>query len=452
MSSPLFRPEVLQAQQAQWLGSIQIVRPPSFAWVTGISLVVALGLLAFSVWADVTRKARLPGLLLPSGGLLTVPSPQLGVVAEWLVAEGDAVEVGQPLARIVSERQTLQGDAFALQGLAMAQRRSSLEAELRLLEQQARQRHEALSDRLRSLATEERQLQADLASTSQRVQLAQQNQQRFAQLAASGYVSAVQAQQRQEELLDVQTRHGAAERQLQALQREHQAVVAEQATNASAAQASRQPLQRALAMLAQESIEADVRQAVLLRAPKAGRVSAVAVQRGQTVQPGQALLSLVPLAPTADGLGAAASAQATEAALDAHLFAPSRTAGFVRPGQTVWLRYAAYPYQKFGMARGEVLRVSESPLSAHELPAGQAQGVLSLAGSAEPLRRITVRLERQHIEAYGERFVLTAGTALEADVVQDKRAVWEWLFEPLLAARQHWKVLSDRPNNASPGG
>jgi membrane fusion protein len=155
---------VLQAQQAQWLGSIQIVRPPSFAWVTGISLVVALGLLAFSVWADVTRKARLPGLLLPSGGLLTVPSPQLGVVAEWLVAEGDAVEAGQPLARIVSERQTLQGDAFALQGLAMAQRRSSLEAELRLLEQQARQRHEALSDRLRSLAAEERQLQADLST------------------------------------------------------------------------------------------------------------------------------------------------------------------------------------------------------------------------------------------------------------------------------------------------
>ena len=44
-------------------------------------------------------------------------------------------------------------------------------------------------------------------------------------------------------------------------------MVAEQAANASAAQASRQPLQRALAMLAQESVEADARQAVLLKAP-----------------------------------------------------------------------------------------------------------------------------------------------------------------------------------------
>jgi len=30
---------------------------------------------------------------------------------------------------------------------------------------------------------------------------------------------------------------------------------------------------------------------------------------------------------------------------------------------------------------------------------------------------------------------------LEADVVQEKRAVWEWIFEPLLAARQKVKVL-----------
>jgi membrane fusion protein len=30
---------------------------------------------------------------------------------------------------------------------------------------------------------------------------------------------------------------------------------------------------------------------------------------------------------------------------------------------------------------------------------------------------------------------LKPGMTLEADVVQDKRAVWEWIFEPLLALR-----------------
>jgi membrane fusion protein len=141
-----------------------------------------------------------------------------------------------------------------------------------------------------------------------------------------------------------------------------------------------------------------------------------------------------------------------DGALEAHLFAPTRTAGFVRPGQPVWLRYAAYPYQKFGMARGEVLQVSESPLNAQELPPGLAQGVISLAGTQEPLRRITVRLDQQFIEAYGERIALTAGASLEADVVQEKRSVWEWMFEPLLAARQHLKVLSDHPEKLGTDG
>jgi hypothetical protein len=50
------------------------------------------------------------------------------------------------------------------------------------------------------------------------------------------------------------------------------------------------------------------------------------------------------------------------------------------------------------------------------------------------------------IEAYGERFVLTAGASLEADVVQDQRAIWEWLFEPLLAAKQQLKSLSTSQN------
>ena len=31
--------------------------------------------------------------------------------------------------------------------------------------------------------------------------------------------------------------------------------------------------------------------------------------------------------------------------------------------------------------------------------------------------------------------------AIDADVIQDKRAVWEWIFEPVLAARQKVKIL-----------
>ena len=47
---------------------------------------------------------------------------------------------------------------------------------------------------------------------------------------------------------------------------------------------------------------------------------------------------------------------------------------------------------------------------------------------------------------------LKPGMALEADIAQERRALWEWLLEPLLAARAHAKVLSNTPNPSRPGG
>jgi hypothetical protein len=54
--------------------------------------------------------------------------------------------------------------------------------------------------------------------------------------------------------------------------------------------------------------------------------------------------------------------------------------------------------------------------------------------SHEPLYRVTAQLASQQVATYGRTQALKPGMALDADVVQDRRAVWEWLFEPVLAA------------------
>ncbi|WP_394395620.1 biotin/lipoyl-binding protein [Roseateles sp. LKC17W] len=121
---PLFRQEVLEARQAQWLGSIRIGRPLSFSVVTGASLAMAAALIAFACWGEVTRKATVHGVLLPVGGLLNVAAPQAGTIAEVLVREGEEVQAGQPLLRIKAERITAQGDAALLTAQALAARRT----------------------------------------------------------------------------------------------------------------------------------------------------------------------------------------------------------------------------------------------------------------------------------------------------------------------------------------
>ena len=123
----------------------------------------------------------------------------------------------------------------------------------------------------------------------------------------------------------------------------------------------------------------------------------------------------------------------------------------MQPGQVVWLRYAAFPYQKFGMAEGQVTAVSRSPIAPQDLPSGQAQALVAAAQANEPMYRITVRLPRQTVNTYGKPTLLAAGMSLDADVRQDSRNVWEWLLEPALAVAGGRKNLNDE-TKSSPGG
>lgn len=280
-----------------------------------------------------------------------------------------------------------------------------------------------MNDRLRSLQAEERQAQGELEAHQLRVALALKSQARFTELATQGFVSQLQAQQKQEELLDLQLRERNTQRSLQALQREAQSLRAEMLSLQTSEQTSLAQLERGLASLSQEATENDARNGLTIKAPQAGRVSALTWHVGQSVQAGQTLLGLVP-----ENKGGG------QGLLEAQLYAPSRTAGFVREGQTVWLRYAAYPYQKFGMAEGVVDTISQTPIAPQDLPNGQSQALLTAAQSNEPLYRIGVRLKTQAITTYGQAQVLKVGMALDADVLQDKRAIWEWVLEPALAA------------------
>ena len=141
-----------------------------------------------------------------------------------------------------------------------------------------------------------------------------------------------------------------------------------------------------------------------------GVIATQLVKPGQAVHLGQPLLSLLP----GDGR------------LEAELLVPSRAIGFIEPGDSVLLRYQAYPYQKFGHHQGKVERISRSALGASELGTAQA---------AEPYYRVTVALDMQAVTAYGNEEPLKPGMLLDADILGEKRRLIEWVFEPLYSLK-----------------
>jgi membrane fusion protein len=168
-------------------------------------------------------------------------------------------------------------------------------------------------------------------------------------------------------------------------------------------------LERAIAAADLELAENDARRASIVTAPAAGTVTAPTGQVAQPVERGQLLARIVP----------------DDAVLQAELLAPSRAVGFVAAGDEVRLRYAAFPYQKFGQARGAVVSVSAAPLARAAPAAASPRG--------EPVFRVLVAPHAQAVMAYGVPRPLKPGMEVEADVLLETRRLYEWAFEPLFA-------------------
>jgi membrane fusion protein len=158
-----------------------------------------------------------------------------------------------------------------------------------------------------------------------------------------GFLSTSALEREEEASLEQASRVESARRTRLSLERESAALGHEMATARSRAQAQLAAVDLQRAALDQEQAERDAQFHATLVAPISGVIGTILVEPGQVVTPGMTLATLIP----------------ADASLEAHLYTPSRSIGFVRNGQTVLLRYLAYPHQKFGSQRARVTAVSK---------------------------------------------------------------------------------------------
>ncbi len=406
----LFRPEVVEGRRQGWLGSIQLIRPVSLAVMTTFVAVTAVAVVGYLSFGEYTRKARVSGYLVPDGGVIRLVTPEPATVLERRVTEGQSVKRGDVLFVLSRERATLGGGTNAAVQQSLAARERSLLASSRQQAELQQTQLAALQRQIADMRQEQSQIAAEAGLQRERLSLAQAALKRLESLQGDNFVSSAQVQTKAEEVLGLRA-------QLQGLERQATAHLREIGTLESQArelplrlQAQQGEIERDLARVAQAAAEHESQ--LVIRASDDGVVTGVIAEPGQTAVPGTALASLVP----------------SKTRLQAHLYAPSSAVGFVKAQQPVLLRYQAYAYQKFGHQAGQVMQVSRTPLQASELA-----GLALPQASQEPLYRITVTLDQQSVQAYGQAQPLVPGMQLDADVMLDRRRLIEWIFEPVLS-------------------
>lgn len=411
----IFREKAISRRQATWLGGVKIASPLShIAWAlsfTGLGLI----LIAILYFGSYTRRERVVGQLVSHDGIVRISSTTTGYVTRVLLAEADSAKAGAPVIEIDSEAYLADGSGVR-KGVSLA-----LEAQQRALRADIDVSRDSYARNVDSIKSQIRLLESRLADAAEALKIFQQEQadqqlllEKTEPLLAPGYVSATQIQQQRTALASVKANVKSQQSEISSIRIELEKQRAELA---------RAPLELASKinaserLLASADVEAQSNARSLgasLLSPIDGTVSSVLVNQGQAVKPGQTLLTLVK----------------DSAQTEAQLLVDSRSIGFIRTGTKVALRLRAYPYQKFGVVMGTVKAKSLTPLTPDE-----AANRLGITAITESMFLVRVTLDRQSLDVYGSSVRLTPGMYVDADVLLDRRKLYEWLFQPAYTMR-----------------
>ncbi|AOJ37626.1 MFP transporter [Burkholderia lata] len=416
MEFGLFRSEAAQAQRMRVLGDIVLVHPMSMTLLTAVALVMATCVVLFFAFGTYTRRTTVSGVVMPDSGLVKVYALQPGIVVERDVKEGQRVTRGQTLYTVSTDLQSAAEGATQAALIAQArQRKASLLTEIDKTRSLQQDERDTLRAKIANLKGALAQIDDQLAAQRLRTSIAADGAARYRGLLAQDYISKDQAQQREADLLDQQSK-------LNGLLRDRASTLQSltEASNELSGLGFKQQNQlaqidRNVIDVDQNLIESEAKRRIVVAAPETGIVTAAIADVGQSVDPSRPLASVVP----------------GGARWQAHLFVPSTAIGFVRVGEPVLIRYQAFPYQKFGQYRATVVSIARTALSAAELANDGGPAATPGEGRDATFYRVTVALDAQHVTAYGAQQPLQAGMTLQADILQERRRLYEWVLEPL---------------------
>jgi len=408
-------------------------------WALAALVAVLLG---WALTAHLDIVATAPGRLVPRSQVKQVQAGEPGIVRAILVRDGDAVAEGQVLIRMDAtlsgadaaalahewalKRLTIRAVDAALAGNALAPIADDPPTLFAQVQQQFMTRRQARDDAIaqeRQAATRARseRLAAEQVRDKLHATLPsyQQSAESYAKLHREGFVGDLMVNEKRREAIERAQDLKAQEASLHALDaaiaQAEQRIAQVQSNFRSQLLTERVEAQAAVERLTQERAKAGFRsQQQEVRAPAAGVVQGLATYTpGAVVQSGAPLLTVVP---KGDRLR-------VEAALS------NEDVGFVEVGQSVRVKLAAFPFQKYGMLEGKVVQVSADAVEAQD--AAKTTGASPMA--APPLTyKAVIELKEQRLELPGGGSLpAMAGMAVTAEIHQGRRTVMEYLLSPV---------------------
>lgn len=420
MLKNIYRKEAIEYKKIHWKGKALLLAGIPAWLVTLLASLFLIALVLSLIFCTFTQRIDVRGEVITLPHSVNVFAPQQGFVVNQHVKVGDIVNKGQPLYELDVSRNTINGNVSAAQIEVINEKIANAEDIISKLTRNKAETLTALDKQIKTTSASLAETNRMLATTQVGLNKMHTNLSSYDKYLKDGLITKDQYNYQHSLYFQQQSAYQSLVTQKMQLESQLTQTNSDKITKAADFDNQITSQHNQINDYKNQLVESNANGNLIIKATTNGKIESLAVTKGQMVENGS---SLAQIKPTGD--------------IEYYLilWLPNNTIPYVKPGDTINIRYDAFPADKFGQFPGKVISISSVPASRQEM--AEYTNVNNGTSQQElALYKAIIKIKDKTFNYNGKTLTLSNGLKAQAVVFLEERPLYMWMFTPFYKMTQ----------------
>lgn len=420
MNNKLYRTEAIEYKRHHWRGKALLLAGLPAWLIVLLSTLFLIALIVAVRFCKFTQRIDVKGEVITLPHSINVFSPQQGFIIKQYVKIGDLVKKNQPLYEIDVSRNTSSGNVSAAQVESINEKIYNSEEIIKKLVHNKKQTLNALNEQLKTSTDSLKVTIRMLQNTQAGLKKMHDNLASYDKYLSDGLITKDQYNYQHSLYFQQQSAYQSLVSQKMQLESQITQLNSDKVTKAADFDNQISSQYNQTNDYKNQLIESNANGNLIVKATADGRIESLSATQGQTVDNGSSLAQIKPIGNVEYYL---------------ILWLPNNSIPYLKIGDSINIRYDAFPADKFGQFPGEIISISSMPASRQEMSEytnvnnGSTQQELALY-------KAIVKIKDKEFSYKGKTLSLSNGLKAQAVVFLEERPLYMWMFTPIYKISQ----------------
>lgn len=420
MLKGIYRKEAIEFKKAHWKGKALLLAGMP-AWIIALlALFFLILLISTLTFGKFTQRIDVRGEVITLPHSVNVLAPQQGFIVEQHVKVGDIIKKGQVLYEIDVSRHTTTGSVYLAQSNVIKEK---IENATNIINKLKHNKIETLNALEAQHLNAQKSLQETnkmLVTTQAGLKKMKENLGSYDSYLSKGLITKDQYNYQHSLYFQQQSAYQSLISQKMQLEAQITQFVSDKVTKAADFDNQISNESNQIGDFKNQLVESTANGNLIIKATTDGKIESLSVTQGQMVENGSSLAQIKPTGNVEYFLV---------------LWLPNNAIPYVKSGDTINIRYDAFPSDKFGQFPGEVVSISSIPASRQEMAeytnVGNGPNQQELA-----LYKAIIKIKDKSFVYKDKKLNLSNGLKAQAMVFLEERPLYMWMFTPFYKISQ----------------